>query len=94
MEQPLDSRKDSMVAGERTIDKPELPAQGYVFTMSADTETLEGEGQLKLGRHRHFEVFCDEPERIGGQDAHPQLLCYIAWGWVSDCSPSLRGTRI
>ena len=68
MEQPLDLRKDSMVAGERTIDKPELPAQGYVFTMSADTE------------------------RIGGQDAHPQPLCYIAWGWVSDCSPSLRGT--
>jgi hypothetical protein len=80
MELPLDPRKDSTTPGERSIDKPELPAQGYVFTMSADTETLEGEGQLKLGRHRHFEVFCDEPERIGGQDAHPQPLCYIAMG--------------
>lgn len=80
MEPPLDPRKDSTTPGERSIDKPELPAQGYGFTMSVDTKTLEGEGQLKLGRHRHFEVFCDEPERIGGQDAHPQPLCYIAMG--------------
>ena len=80
MEQPLDPRKDSSVPGERAIDKPELPAPGYVFTMSADTETIEGEGQLKLGRHRRFEVYCDEPERIGGEDSYPQPLCYIAMG--------------
>ena len=48
--------------------------------MTADTETLPGKGQLKAGRHRHFEVFCDEPPRIGGQDAYPQPLCYIAMG--------------
>ena len=77
---PLDPRKDSAVPGERAIDKPELPPQGYAFTMSADTETMEGEGQLKLGRHRHFEVYCDEPPRIGGEDSHPQPLCYIAMG--------------
>ena len=80
MEQPLDPRKDSSAPGERTIDKPELPRQGYAFTMSAHTETEEGEGQLKLGTHRHFSVHCDEPERIGGKDAHPQPLCYIAMG--------------
>ncbi len=80
MEQPLDPRKDSSVVGERAIDKPELPAPGYVFTMSADTETIEGEGQLKLGKHRHFEVYCDEPERIGGEDSYLQPLCYIAMG--------------
>ncbi len=80
MDGPLDPRKDSTVVGERIIDKPELPRQGYVFTMSADTETIEGEGQLKLGKHRHFEVFCDEPERIGGKDSAPQPLCYIAMG--------------
>ena len=80
MEKPLDPRKDSTVVGERTIDKPELPRQVYVFTMSADTGTIEGEGQLKLGKHRHFEVFCDEPPRIGGADSYPQPLCYIAMG--------------
>lgn len=80
MEQPLDPRKDSAVPGERTIDKPELPAAGYTFNMWADTETVEGEGQLKIGRHRHFEVVCDEPERLGGKDSHPQPLCYIAMG--------------
>lgn len=80
MEQPLDPRKDSSAPGERTIDKPELPRQGYAFTMSAHTEAQGGEGQIKLGTHRHFSVYCDEPERIGGKDAHPQPLCYIAMG--------------
>lgn len=78
--EPLDPRKDSTVPGERAIDKPELPTQGYAFTMSADTETIEGKGQLKLGTHRHFEVYCDEPPRIGGEDSYPQPLCYIAMG--------------
>lgn len=78
--EPLDPRKDSVIPGERAIDKPELPKQGYAFTMSADTETIEGKGQLKLGTHRHFEVYCDEPPRIGGEDSYPQPLCYIAMG--------------
>ena len=79
-EQPLDPRKDSADPGERTIDKPELPKQGYAFTMSASTETVEGKGQLIIGYHIDFEVLCDEPQRIGGEDSHPQHLCYIAMG--------------
>jgi hypothetical protein len=63
MEQPLDPCKDSSITGIRIIDKPELPDEGYSFTMSVDTKTLEGKGQPRLGRHRHFEVFCDEPEQ-------------------------------
>ncbi len=78
METPLDPRKQSSVPGQRTIDSPELPSQGFAFTMSAETETAEG--QLKVGRHRHFEVYCDEPEHLGGQDSQPQPLCYIAMG--------------
>ncbi len=74
---PVDSYSKD---GAMRIVKPELPRQGYAFTMSAHTETEEGEGQLKLGTHRHFSVYCDEPERIGGKDAHPQPLCYIAMG--------------
>ncbi len=65
--------------GERPIDKPELPAGGYELTMLAETET-QGEGQLKVGRYRDFEVFCDEPARLGGGDRHPQPLTYIAMG--------------
>lgn len=79
-EKPLNPLEDSAVPGERGIDKAELPRQGYAFTMWADTETLPGKGQLKVGRHRHFEVYCDEPPRIGGEDSHPQPLCYIAMG--------------
>jgi hypothetical protein len=45
---PLDPADESFVPGERTIDKPELPRQGYAFSMAADTETVAGEGQLKL----------------------------------------------
>lgn len=80
MAEPVDPRAESAVPGERTIDKPELPSGGYVFTMDSDTETVEGKGQLKRGRHRHFEVYCDEPERLGGDDSYPQPLTYIAMG--------------
>jgi hypothetical protein len=79
-EAPLNPFQESSVPGERTIDKPELPPQGYVFTMAADTETVAGKGQLKLGKHRHFEIYCDEPARLGGDDAYPQPLTYIAMG--------------
>ena len=44
-----------------------------------ECETLEG-GQLKIGRFRHFEVYCDEPARIGGSDEYPQPLTYVAMG--------------
>jgi hypothetical protein len=77
---PLNPLQGSSVPGERDIDKPELPPQGYVFTMTADTETIEGKGQLKLGKSRNFEVYCDEPARIGGDDAYPPPLSYIAMG--------------
>jgi len=76
----LDPRADGATPGERQIDRPELPRQGIAFTMQADTETVPGKGQLKLGRHREFEVYCDEPPRLGGDDAYPQPLAYIAMG--------------
>ena len=47
--------------------------------MLAETETMD-DGQLKIGRFRHFEVFSDEPPRIGGEDRYPQPLTYIAMG--------------
>lgn len=79
-DKPIDPKTESTVPGERGIDKPELPKQGYVLFQYADTETVEGKGQLKVGRHRQFEVYCDEPERLGGNDEYPQPLTYIAMG--------------
>jgi hypothetical protein len=79
IESPNYPWEESAVPGERPIDKPELPPQGYAITMVAETET-RGEGQTKIGRYRHFEVFCDEPPRLGGHDRHPQPLTYIAMG--------------
>lgn len=49
-----------------------------VFTMSAEVETVEQDGLLKVGRFRHFEFFSDEPPVIGGGDRHPQPLTYLA----------------
>ena len=36
--------------------------------------------QLKVGRYRHFEFYCDEPPRLGGGDRYPQPLTYLAAG--------------
>ncbi|OGG49293.1 MAG: hypothetical protein A3F84_16240 [Candidatus Handelsmanbacteria bacterium RIFCSPLOWO2_12_FULL_64_10] len=80
MESPLDHMKESAVAGHRPIDRPELPGRGYVFTVVAGTETMPGEAQLKLGRYHRFEVYCDEPEFMGGEFKHPTPLGYLALG--------------
>ncbi len=78
MEKPIVSTELSAVPGERLIDKPELPKGGTVSYQWAETESMEG--QLKVGRKEKFEVFCDEPPRIGGQDRYPQPLTYICMG--------------
>ncbi len=78
MEKPIVTTDQSAVPGERPIDKPELPKAGTVSYQWAETESMEG--QLKVGRKEKFEVFCDEPPRIGGQDRYPQPLTYICMG--------------
>lgn len=49
---------------------------GRVFTMSADIESLDK--QLKVARFRNFEIYCDEPHWIGGEDEYAQPLTYLA----------------
>ena len=75
-DKPLLHSEQSTAPGERSIDKPELPRQGLLVQQFADTEAPPG-SQLKIGRHRHFEVLCDEPRHLGGHDEHPQPLTYI-----------------
>jgi uncharacterized OsmC-like protein len=42
------------------------------------TETVSGEVQLKRGTSGKFQVFCDEPARIGGTDQYPSPMAYLA----------------
>ena len=77
--EPLRDTDKTPTVGERVIDKPELPKQGLLVQQFADTEDL-GDGMLKVGRHRHHEILCDEPPGLGGKDTHPQPLTYICAG--------------
>ena len=70
-EKPIPFRSASTTPGERLIDKPELPKQGFAMHLVADTETIPGELQLRLGRFMDHQIYSDEPEHIGGQDRYP-----------------------
>ena len=79
-DRPTTPADQSSVPGERIIDKPELPPQGYGNTVIAEIETIEGKGQVKVGRSGGYEVFSDEPPRLGGDGEYPQPLNYFALG--------------
>jgi hypothetical protein len=78
MTKPLDNKDLSDRPGERVIDKPELPAQGITNENDVLTEVVTGQLQLKLGKAGKFEVYCDEPARIGGTDRYPSPMSYLA----------------
>lgn len=77
-EEPLDHLKVSTRPGERPIDKPDLPEQGFVLTIPAETETVEGKLHLRRGSVAGFEVLCDEPKVMGGDNSYPPPLGYLA----------------
>lgn len=78
MTNPLGNEDLSNKPGERVIDKPELPAAGITNENEAVMEVMAGEMQLKRGKSGKFEVFCDEPARIGGTDRYPSPMTYLA----------------
>lgn len=80
MEKPLDGMNSPSGIGQRLIDQPEHPPQGVAYASEVNTEMVKGSGQLKRGRIRHFEVFCDEAARIGGDDKYPSPMNYVAMG--------------
>lgn len=61
-----------------SVHGEELPRGGSVSTVAVDVEHVEK--MLHRGTRQHFEVFCDEPERMGGEDKFPPPLTYIAMG--------------
>ena len=78
MTKPLGNDDLSDRPGERIIDKPELPAAGITNENDVLTETVSGQMQLKIGTSGKFQVYCDEPARIGGTDQHPSPMAYLA----------------
>jgi hypothetical protein len=80
MEEPLDHMKEPTEVGKRPIDKPDLPKQGYVLSIAADTETVDGKLHLRKGTYNKFEVMCDEPLMMGGEASFPTPLGYISLG--------------
>ncbi len=78
MTKPLGNEDLSEKPGERVIDKAELPPEGITNENDVMTETMPGEMQLKRGKSGQFEIFCDEPKRIGGSDKYPSPMAYLA----------------
>ena len=78
MDKPVDGNNLPAEVGQRIIDKPELPPQGVTTDNEVFTEVVLGKGQLKRGTFRHFKVFCDEAQRIGGDDLYPSPMTYLA----------------
>lgn len=78
MTKPLGNDDLSDKPGERVIDKPELPAPGITNENDVLTETVSGQLQLKRSQSGKFEVWCDEPARIGGTDQYPSPMTYLA----------------
>lgn len=78
MARPLGNEELSDKPGERVIDKAELPPQGITNENDVMTEMVPGELQLKRGKSGDFEVYCDEPRRIGGTDRYPSPMAYLA----------------
>jgi hypothetical protein len=69
----VDQREDAInVAALPDIPPPSLR------TMAIEAESLGK--QKKVGRFRHFEILCDEPPRLGGDDEYPQPLTYLVAG--------------
>jgi len=60
---------------------PDVPdwMRGKTFTMHADISGSSA-GQTKVARFRHFEIHCDEPQWLGGDDCYPQPLTYVVAG--------------
>ena len=75
---PLGNADLSDKPGERIIDKPELPAQGVLMQLVADTETVPGQGMVKVGKARGFTIYSDEGSAIGGTGKYPPPMPMLA----------------
>ena len=56
---------------------PDIPPMG-VRTVAVEAESVGK--QKKVAHIRQFEILCDEPEWLGGEDQYPQPLNYLVAG--------------
>ncbi len=56
----------------------ELPRGGRQSTIAVDCEHIGK--MLHKGTRDRFVIYCDEPERMGGENAYPPPLTYITSG--------------
>ena len=56
----------------------ELPRGGTKRTLSVECEHIEK--MLHKSTREQFVIHCDEPERMGGENAYPAPLTYIVSG--------------
>lgn len=61
-----------------SVHGDDLQSSGHRITMSIDSEHVEK--MLHKGTRGKFEVYSDEPDRMGGDDNYPPPLAYIAMG--------------
>ena len=62
----------------QAVQGTELPKGVTRRTVAADCEHVEK--MLHRGQRENFTVYCDEPERMGGENAFPPPLTYITMG--------------
>ena len=74
-----------------TAQPQEFPDSRRVITIETDSRTLERmrkEGVTEDG----FTVYCDEAERLGGDNSAPRRCATSPSPSASDCSPKSSGT--
>lgn len=56
----------------------DLPARlrGSIHTIKVEAQSVGA--MQKVARYRKFEIRCDEPPGLGGEDEYPQPLFYLA----------------
>lgn len=76
---PFATTIDSLSCKERRMERSPVMAEDLEvkreITLEADAETLER--MRKEGHARGFTVYCDEGERIGGDNSAPPPLAYF-----------------
>lgn len=68
---------EARAEGTGFVVEPQMGADGMTFTMGSRASTIPGEYMLRVGWFGEHEVYCDEPQSIGGQDEYPPPLGYM-----------------
>jgi hypothetical protein len=71
---------ESVAPDAPVVDLTKLPDIPPPSPRTVVVEALSLGQQKKVGRAGKFEIYCDEPPRLGGDDEYPQPLTYLVAG--------------